>query len=1045
MNDHDDQRRRQEPEWPTGDDPDAGKARAGQQQSGEERTGFWSPLWEDEGDGPAGDGGPAGPSGRGGSGGAGSGAGTPGGATRAPHGGPDGGAPRGPGGPGGGRGPGSGPAGGPGAAPRGPGGPGPVGATGGPGGPGGRPGGPGGPGIGAAGGPGGPGVGGPGGIGNGGPGPGNGNGRGPGGPNGGPGRGPGDQGGPVQGGPGGTRRGPNGGPPRGPGGPGGPNGPGGPGGRGPGGAPGLAMGPGGPNGPRQAPPGATTALPVPGRGGDQTTVALPPAGKPVRPQVPEDPTVFMHKTPGQARSEPELLTHREPEFDDYEEPVASGAQGTGDDDTGPTEEESKTMRRKKIWRRVRRTCYVLLILAIIGPVLAFFITYQLVDVDNPADVARDQDKVVTLLYANGDEMAKIADAGANRVLLNPEDIPDDIKHAVYAAEDQSFETNAGFDISGILRATWNQVTGGEGGGSTISQQYIKKASGDEDPTLRRKWVEVVKSYKMNKTYDKKYIITAYLNTIYFGRGAYGIAAAAKAYYNIDDLHQVTKSQAALLAGMIQSPARSKDLPYQQGRWEFVTNRMIANKWMVEADRGQFPAPVALETTKPVSLNGPRAKFPELVQDELTKLGYSEEKVKKNGYRITTTIDPRAQQLAEEAVKSGMDGQPENLQPGLVAVDPKNGAILAYYSGRDGNGIDWAGAPQEPGSSFKPFDLVGLLKEGKGLGETYDSSDITGSNGGPRVKNAGKTTCGVQCPVAQAMKESLNTVFVRMVVKDVHPPQVAEAAKEAGVASDLSKAALDSNIAIGGGNTRVSTLDMATAYATFASGGVRRPAHIIAKIQYPDGATVWEAGAEPTYQETLAFTPNDPDQNQKIARNVTEALLPIPKYSHVECANNRLCAGKTGTHQYTDRTGTETNDNAKAWMVGYTPQISTAVSLSGEKGAPVRDAGGKPISGANGPGRIWQKFMNSYLQGAPKETFGRFVPIGRAEPSIAPSSSVRPTTPPSNPAPTSESPPPVTTTTTTPEDTPTTTTTTGKPTKTRPTATGTDIPLPGQGG
>ncbi|HVK21004.1 MAG TPA: transglycosylase domain-containing protein [Actinokineospora sp.] len=808
------------------------------------------------------------------------------------------------------------------------------------------------------------------------------------------------------------------------------------------GANGRGMNGPGLNGPGMNGPGADPTRAMVGPGGDET-VAMPQGGlrpPPVPPGRPrhdpgEDPTVYFPQNAGQGRAEPALLTHREPDYED----------NYADDDYGPDEtpvsdEEAKRLRRKKIWRRVRRTAYVGTALMIILPVLAFFITYQMVEVESPEEVANQQDKVVTLYWSDNTEMAKLAKpGGGNRVMLTYNQIPKDMLHAVYAAEDATFETNSGFDLSGIGRAVWNNISGGGGGGSTISQQYIKKASGDEDATLTRKWVEVVKSYKMNETYSKDEIITAYLNTIYFGRGAYGVAAAAKAYYNIDDLMTITKSQAALLAGMIQTPSRHKDTQYQMDRWTYVTGRMVALGWMTEAEKAQsaFVPPVPVEDTKGAGLPGPLTGLPEKVYAELRDRGISEESIKRNGYKITLTIDKTAQAIAEKSVNDVMAGQPANLHPGLVAVDPKTGHILAYYPSANGTGTDWAATRQEPGSSFKPFDLVGLLRKGKGIFETYDSAN----KGFPAtskhiVKNASKPTCG-ECTVAQAMKESLNVVFSDMVYNDVKPAGVIDAAQRAGVRSPLDAAAGDINIAIGGGNTQVSTTDMASAYATFAAGGVYHLPHLVAKVEKPDGTIMFDETNSQDLLEKNAFDDN-PDVNQKIARNVTETLLPIPKSSGIECANGRLCAGKTGTHQYGD-----TPDNAKAWMVGYTPQVSAAVSLSGDSTElRLRDAKGKIIYGSGLPGKIWQKFMNDYHKTVyPKnmENFGKFVAIGKAEPTFSSSPSAPPTTttPPSGsgqPTTTTEKP----TKTTDPD--PTTTTTKTRPT--RPTTTDPIIPLPG---
>jgi membrane peptidoglycan carboxypeptidase len=765
---------------------------------------------------------------------------------------------------------------------------------------------------------------------------------------------------------------------------------------------------------------------VPSMSGDRR---LPPGSRPIPPHDPgEDPTIYLHQNPGHSRGEPALLTHREPDYeDDYDD------YGPDADEDPMTDAEARALRRKKIWRRVRRTAYVCTALGIIIPVLAFFITYQMVEVESPQELAAKQDQAVTLLWAkDGGEITKLAKSGANRQMLTHEQMPDIMRQAVYAAEDASFETNAGFDMTGILRAVWNQVSGGEGGGSTISQQYVKKASGDEDKTLTRKWVELVKSYKMNETYSKPDIITAYLNTIYFGRGAYGVAAAAKAYYNIDDLMTINKSQAALLAGMIQTPSRHKDTQYQIDRWTYVTGRMIANNWMTAAERQELPfqPPVPLEETKGDGLSGPLKGLPDLVYDELRPLGIDEDTIRRNGYKITLTLDKTAQSLAEQAVNEVMQGQPTNLHPGLVAVDPKNGHIKAYYPNSDGSGTDWAATRQEPGSAFKPFDLVGLLQKDKGLYETYDSAPK--AFGGSRViKNASKPGCG-ECTVAQAMKESLNVVFSDMVYNDVKPKGVAEAAAQAGVRSPLDKAIGDINIAIGGGNTQVSTTDMASAYATFAADGVYRAPHLVAKVEKPDGTVVLDDQNRQEYLDKLAFD-QDQDKNQKIARNVTEALLPIPKSSGIPCAGDRQCAGKTGTHQYQD-----TPDNSKAWMVGYTRQLSTAVSLSGDKdGYKLKDASGKIIYGSGLPGKIWKKFMDSYHQQLklPKENFGKFVAIGKPEIKEPPSTTNPPST--TETKPTDETKPPKTTDPTEPTD-PTTTT---RSRVTRPTSEP-GLPLPG---
>ncbi|MDQ3789990.1 MAG: penicillin-binding protein, partial [Actinomycetota bacterium] len=702
--------------------------------------------------------------------------------------------------------------------------------------------------------------------------------------------------------------------------------------------------------------------------------------------VPEGPTELLppvHRGPG---PEPELLTHREPDYDEdlHDDPDLY----YDDDDDRPLSEADRKLRRKKIWRRVRRTGYVLTALGIIAPMIGFFVAYQMVEVPDADAVAAKQGQVVTLTYSKASgakQLSQILPPGGNRRMVTYEQIPDTVKHAVYAAEDAEFETNPGFDIGGVLRAGYNQVTGGAGGGSTITQQYIKQATGDDEAEglsgYSRKAVEVVKAYKMNNTYTKPQILTSYLNTIYFGRSAYGISAAAKAWFGVDDLNKLTPSQAALLAGMIQRPGQDSedkaDVAYQQRRWKFVMDQMLDKGWLTAEERkaATFPKLIPKDKARPKAATGPAAHIQAAVLQEAEEAGYPLEELQQRGYRIQTTIDQRAQKVAQAAINDVMKDQPKNLFPGMVAVNPKDGSVLAYYGGKAA-GFDWAKARQEPGSSFKPFDLVALLEKGKGLYETYDGRTDRIFDG-RKVRNSGGASCGENCTVAEAMRRSINTVFYDIALNEVGTGKVADAARKAGITSPLegeNGGPPDANISIGGGKTQVSTLEMASAYATFASGGIYHKPHMIEAILGPDGQVVWKPD-QATLDGKQAFH-SDPAKNRQIARNVTESLLPIPEYSDIPCADGRECAGKTGTHQFG-----ATEDNAKAWMVGYTPQVSAAVSLTAEeknKQVPLKDADGDIIYGSGLPGEIWQKFMNEWLKGAEKMTFGQFEPIGRVE-------------------------------------------------------------------
>ncbi len=698
--------------------------------------------------------------------------------------------------------------------------------------------------------------------------------------------------------------------------------------------------------------------------------------------------------------EPELLTHHthngtgvdedgydahwtndeehslhEPGLDDYY-----------DEDEQDYDEDGKPIltpeqRKKRRWRRVRRSLYVMTGLFLVLPALAFTIAYFLVDVPSPDEVAASQDKVVTYFYANGDVLGKDIQGNGNRQLLKAEEIPDVVKHAVYAAEDATFETNPGFDVTGIMRAAWNQVTGGVGGGSTISQQYIKKATENDDATYTRKFLELVKSFKMNNEQEKSEIITAYLNTIYFGRGAHGISTASQAYFN-KPVDKLSASEAAVLAGVIQAPSRSDDPEYLDRRWNFVMDQMVANRWLPKADRdaAQLPELVPEDETKSEKITGPNRHIQSRVEQELAARGYPEEKIRAGGFKIYTTIDPDAQAKAVAAVDEVMEGQPAELRKALVAVDPNTGGVLAYYGGPADpklDAVDWGNTQRNPGSAFKAFDLVALLQRGKGLGETYDgrSGRMFPGREAP-VNNAGpNSSCGPNCTVAEAMERSANTVFYDMVLNDTGVQGVKDAALAAGIPEKHGKTETmpkpDGNIAIGGGDVMVTPEDMASAYGTFAADGVHRDSHFVTRVEESDGTLVYETPVE----EKVAFS-DDKAKSKQIAGNVTESLEPVLPFSDLTCADGRDCAGKTGTHQYVADGGAETDENAQAWMVGYTPQISTATWVGTGVNEPIQTANGQKIYGSGLPGEIWQKFMNSYLEGKPKLKFPEVDMIGK---------------------------------------------------------------------
>jgi membrane peptidoglycan carboxypeptidase len=780
--------------------------------------------------------------------------------------------------------------------------------------------------------------------------------------------------------------------------------------------------------------------------GGPTQRRVPPAGRATPPRQPGPPPPGPNRggyqppgpPSGPPNREPGLLTHSplgagggfpDDDYDDYGDEEQDRFDEFGPADAASQEDEpaakdgkaalTPKQRKKRRWKIVRRTLYVLFGLFVLVPAIGFTISYFLVDVPTPEEVLAQQSQVVTYYYSDNSVMGKEVPDTGNREILKPGQIPDTVKHAVYAAEDATFETNNGFDVIGIARAVYNNLTGGTGGGSTISQQYIKKATENEAPTLTRKATELVKSFKMNQTQPKEDIITAYLNIVYFGRNAYGIQAAAHAYFN-KDAAQLTPSEAALLAGLIQGPSKSENAEYAQWRWNYVMDNMVKYHWLPAAERqaAQFPTPLPKDQTKPQAIKGPEAFIQSQVEDELDAAGYSKEKLQAGGYNIYTTIDPAAQKLLEDTAHKYMDDQPQALKNAMVAVDPKTRGVIAYYGGPNdkSNAVDWGSTKRNPGSSFKAFDATAFLKMGKGLGETFDGTthrQFGTVNGKPRyINNAGvSNSCSKECTVAEAMMRSTNTVFFDMVANVTGPQAVKDAAKEAGV-TGLDTTAVDNNIALGGGTTEVTPLDMAAGYATFADDGIALQRHFVTKVTDPGGNVVYQTPSNPT----PAFATNNPDKSKQIAGNVTTALKPVIDFSHLKCPPNHECAGKTGTQQY-DASGPNasgsSNDNSQVWMVGYTPSIAVSSWVGTGGNQPLKDKTGKSVGSSGLPAQMWQEFMDNYLKGKPAEKFSTVEPIGKSATAASDDSS------------TTKQP---TTTTTTP-----TTTTTTQPTTTTATS------------
>jgi membrane peptidoglycan carboxypeptidase len=658
------------------------------------------------------------------------------------------------------------------------------------------------------------------------------------------------------------------------------------------------------------------------------------------------------------------------------------------------------MRKKVFWRRARRTIYVLIGVGFLVPVVAFVIAYQSATVPDPSSLAASHDQKVTLYYADGSLMYEKSPSGSH-AMVTWDQIPDIMKNAQMAAEDATFMTNNGFDVAAILRTVWNRLAGGTGGGSTIGQEYVKKATGNDENTLSRKFTEMVQSFKMTRTYTKQDILTAYLNTVYFGRGAYGIQAAAHAFFN-EDVGKLTPEQSALLAGLVQTPASANNATYQHRRYEYVMGRLLANHWITqqEYDTARFPTPVRDAGSGSNLLSPVRQYIAAAVFDELAREGHPEQDLFASGAKVYTTVDPQAQNDAEASVTKIMAADKEypDEAAALVSADPTTGGITSYYGGDGSTSYDLAMTPQQPGSSFKPYVLAAALQNSPdtvGLNTMYDGSDNQTIAG--QVVHNSDGESAAQIDVKDAMTESINTVFYQMGYQ-VGVNNVRHAAWDAGIPKQITSGLgstfdtlqnVDSDgkgngtteLGISIGQYQVRPIDQAQGYATFANDGMYVPLHFVSRVTDSSGGQVYQFATTPK----PAFS-SDATTNASIARTVTESMSDVAAHSNDGLAGNRPSAAKTGTAQYL-----KTGHNSEAWMVGYTPQTVTAVWF-GNKKQPAAIYGdyhngkgkehGYDVYGREEPGYIWQDFMNANLSGKPVKQFSQAQLMTGAAPSTS---------------------------------------------------------------
>jgi membrane peptidoglycan carboxypeptidase len=605
----------------------------------------------------------------------------------------------------------------------------------------------------------------------------------------------------------------------------------------------------------------------------------------------------------------------------------------------------------------------LLTLAVVGAGM-FAIAVYILPVPQPNDVAIAE--TTKVMYADGKtEVGRIGDVRRTSVPL--EEVPLDVQHAVLAAEDRSFYDHGGFSPEGISRALWNNVTGGSTqGGSTITQQYVKNAYLTQDQNILRKANELVLAVKLETIESKDEILSNYLNTIYFGRGAYGIEAASEVYFG-KPVNEMTPSEGAALAAVIQSPGNYEPELFEERlmeRWNYVLDGMVEKEWLTPAERADMTFPKFKKQEKGNQLAGQAGYILETVKDELVAKGWSEAEIDGGGLTITTTIKQQAQDAAVAAVENaGPTYNTEGLRVGLIAVEPETRRIAAMYGGENYLKTQLNNATQgraQGGSTFKAFGLAAALDEGYSL-DTVLNGSSPATIEGYTLQNFGNSSFG---PVSllTATTNSVNTAYVQL-ESEVGVDKTIATAEKLGLPADTP--GIEDNLTFVLGSPSPRPIDMANSFATFAARGMYAEPTILKEVTRNTGEVAYRSDDS----ATRVF-------DEDVMDNVNYALQTVVNNGTATRASwtGRPAAGKTGT----------TDDNMSAWFVGYTPQLSAAVMLAKEnkKGNPISlngTGGVYDITGGSFPTAIWAEFMSAALADEPVEYFvapGSDVPPGQ---------------------------------------------------------------------
>ncbi|MGW9458015.1 transglycosylase domain-containing protein [Streptomyces globisporus] len=640
----------------------------------------------------------------------------------------------------------------------------------------------------------------------------------------------------------------------------------------------------------------------------------------------------------------------------------------------------KARPRRTGWRRAvptwRMTLGTLLgLVVLLGA--GIFAAYRLVDIPAANAAATAQSNVY--LYSDGSVIARDGDVNREKVKLSQ--VPPTVQHAVLAAEDRDFYSDdRAVDVKAMLRAGWNTVTGkGKQGGSTITQQYVKNYYLGQERTVLRKAKEAIIAVKLNREETKDQIFEGYLNTSYFGRNAYGIQAAAQAYYG-KNVEELTTAEGAYLASLLNAPsaydviAHPGNKPAAQRRWNYVLGGMVKERWLTAAERATTRFPTPGEAKPSNGLSGQRGYIVQAVEDYLNRRGILDAKtLATGGHRITTTLDKAKQDAFVKAVADNVTAKTSadraadrNVRVGGASIVPETGKVVALYGGIDYTKQYVSNATRrdyQVGSVFKPFVLTSAVvndsttQDGRRItpNTVYDGTNkrtVVGVQGSTDYAPANEDDVDYgDITVRVATDKSVNSVYAQM-AQDVGPSKVRDTAIALGIPADTPDLTAAPSIALGTANASV--LDMAEAYATLADHG-RHGRYVLVEKVTKDGAEI-ELPERTTDQ---AVSREAADTTTAVLRSVVEGGTGTAAQ-----AVGRPAVGKTGTAE----------EDRAAWFAGYTPDLASVVAVMGQNpdtGAQTPLYGALGLSRVNGggaPAETWAAYTEAALRSSPAQEF-----------------------------------------------------------------------------